>query len=95
MQNELKNLRFSDTDLSAYLITLGYEVSQIEVVKDKRNNKLKAFVHFLGNKDELINLQNKFNNNQVMVVPKEFSKAKKKLNKLIKAEIIKYEIANL
>ena len=84
------NFRYSDTDFIAYMITIGYEYNNIEVVKD-RYNKLKVFVYFLGDKNELINLQNEFKNGKAIINPLYFSINRKKINKLIKGEIIRYQ----
>lgn len=88
------NFRYSDTDFIAYMITLGYEYKNIEIVRDKRN-KLKAFVYFSGDKNELINLQNEFKNGKAIINPLDFSINRKKISKLIKSELLKYQAENL
>lgn len=88
MQKELTDFRISDSDLCAYLMTKGYEPISIEVKEDKRHaNRLKAFTHFLGSKEDFITLQNDYENNKVHINLKEFSIARQKINKLIKNEL--------
>ena len=88
------NFRYSDTDFIAYMITLGYEYNNIEVTTDKRN-KLKAFVYFLGDKNKLINLQEQFKNGKAMVNALDYSLNRKKINKLIKSELLRYQAKRL
>lgn len=90
MQNQV-DFRFSDSDLSAYLLMKGYIPSYIEVKVDKRHrDKLKAFIHFNGDKDEFIKLQEDYNNKEVSINLKEFSIARQQINKMIKNELVTY-----
>lgn len=88
------NFRYSDTDFIAYMMTLGYEYKNIEVTRD-RQNKLKAFVYFSGDKNELINLQEQFKNGKAIVNPLNFSINRKKISKLIRSELIRYQAEQL
>lgn len=88
------NFRYSDTDFIAYLLTLGYVYSEIEVVRDK-NKQLKAFVHFQGEKEELIKIQNDYKNGLLIGNIVNFSNNRKKITKIIKSEILKYQANNL
>jgi hypothetical protein len=93
MQNQMEinkvMFKFSDTDLCAYLMTLGYEPIHIEVIKQKRhNNKIKVYIHFEGDKNEFINIQNKYKDNEVFNIKlNDFSIIKQKLKKMIKDQI--------
>jgi len=84
------NFRYSDTNFISYLITLGYKYNKIEITKDK-NNKLKVFIHFKGEKEELINLHNNFINDNANINVLSFSKNRKQISKTIREEIVKYE----
>lgn len=88
------NFRYSDTDFIAYMITLGYEYNNIEVIRDKRD-KLKAYVYFSGDKNELINLQEEFKNGKTMINLLNYSLNRKKINKLIKSELLRYQAQRL
>jgi glutaredoxin-related protein len=88
------NFRYSDTNFVAYLMSLGYEFNQIEVTQN-REKKLKAFVHFYEDKQLLIDLHSQFRGNQAVVDPLLFSTNLKKISKLIKAELLKFQVANL
>jgi len=90
MQKETVDFRFSDSDLSAYLLLLGYEPSYIEVINDKRHSRIKAFTHFNGYKDDFIKLQQEYQNSKLDVDLLKFSIARQKINKLIKHEIKLY-----
>lgn len=82
--------RYSDSDFVAYLMSLGYKHTNIEIVKD-RFGKIKAFVHFYEVKDELLKHFSDFRNNSVKVDILKFSTNRKIINKLIKSEILKYQ----
>jgi len=84
------NFRYSDTNFISYLITLGYKYNNIEITKDK-HDKIKVFVHFMGEKDELINLYNNFINDNANINVLSFSKNRKQISKTIREEISKYE----
>jgi hypothetical protein len=94
MINEMVDFRFSDSDLATYLILNGYESISIEVIYDKRNDRLKAFTHFYGDKDMFIKLQNEYENDRLLVNPKEFSKTRKQLNLKIKEKLNQYRNQN-
>jgi hypothetical protein len=85
------DFRFSDSDLAAYLIVLGYEPTYIEIIKDKKHdNRLKGFTHFAGDREDFIRIQNEFQTNEIKLNVVEFSKARRKINKLIKEKINEY-----
>jgi hypothetical protein len=84
------DFRFSDTDFSTYLILKGYSPTYIEITNDKKLNKLKAFTHFEGYKEDFIYLQNEYEIGNLLVNPKDFSKTRKKLNELIKSKLNEY-----
>ena len=84
------NFRYSDTNFISYLITLGYKYNNIEITKDK-GNKIKVFVHFIGEKEELIKLHNNFINDNANINVLSFSKNRKQISKTIREEIEKYE----
>jgi len=87
------NFRYSDTNFISYLVTLGYEYNKIEITKDK-NYGIKVFVHFSGEKEELINLYNNFVNGVANINVLSFSKNRKQISKTIRSEIHKYELKN-
>jgi hypothetical protein len=94
MENKY-DFRFSDSDLAAYLLILGYEPSYIEVIIDKKhNNRLKGFIHFLGDKDEYTKLQKQYKNNKVEINLLDFSLARQRINKMVKSEISKCAITS-
>lgn len=96
MQNEIVNFKYSDSDFVTCLILNGYKVNYIEISEDKRNgNRLKAYSHITGNKEELIKYYNSYINGDIRVNPREFSLERKKLNKLIKIELEKYKLHKL
>ena len=84
------NFRYSDTNFISYLITLGYKYNNIEITKDK-DYGIKVFIHFIGEKEELINLYNNFINDNANINVLSFSKNRKQISKIIRAEIAKYE----
>lgn len=84
------NFRYSDTDFIAYLLTLGYKHNQIEVQRD-RYNKIKAFVYFEENKEQLLKLSNQYQNGSLNVNVLEFTKNRRRITKLIKSAIFKYQ----
>jgi hypothetical protein len=53
---------------------------------------LKGFTHFHGDKDEFIRIQNEFQSKEVKLNIVEFSKARKKINKLIKEKISELQL---
>jgi glutaredoxin-related protein len=88
------NFRYSDTDFIAYLMTLNYQYKDIEIIRD-RNKQLKAYVHFEGNKDELIKIQNEYKNGLANANILYFSNNRKKITKILKSEILKYQANNI
>jgi len=88
------NFRYSDTDFIAYLITLGYQYNKIEIIRD-RNKQLKAFVYFIGEKDDLLQIQEEFKNGLVSVNILEFIRNRKIMVKLIKTAILQYQAKNM
>ena len=88
------NYRYSDTDFTAYLMTLGYIYNEIEIVRDK-NKQLKAYIHFEGKKEDLIQLQNNYKDGIVQANILDFTNNRKKITKIIKSEILKYQAENL
>ena len=90
--NNLVDFRFSDSDFATYLTMIGYEYKSIEITEDTRHDKrIKAFIHFDGDKKELIELHNVYLNGSVNINLKDFSIAKQTINKAIKVEIRKFE----
>jgi hypothetical protein len=53
---------------------------------------LGRFTHFHGDKDEFIRIQNEFQSKEVKLNIVEFSKARKKINKLIKEKISELQL---
>jgi len=88
------NFRYSDTDFIAYLITMGYEYNKIEIDKD-RDKHLKAYIYFEGEKDDLIQMQNDYKSGLVSANVLDFSNNRRKITKIIKAEILKYQVNNI
>lgn len=89
MENKY-DFRFSDSDLAAYLVVLGYEPSYVEIVVDKKhNNRLKGFIHFQGDRKDFIKLQEEYRNNKVEINLLDFSLARQRINKMVKSEISK------
>lgn len=91
--NNIVDFRTSSSDFATYLILKGYDYQYIEIVVDKKHyNRLKAFIHFNGNKEELIKLQQKYENGDVLVEPKIFSITRKKLNNIINKQLNTYRL---
>lgn len=88
------NFRFSDSDFSTYLILKGYEPKEIEIIYDKRHDRLKAFTHFEGKKEDFIKLQSEYKQGEILVNPIEFSKTRKELNTIIKNKLNEYRELN-
>lgn len=85
------DFRYNDMDFIAYLLTVGYEYTSIEVALDNRTNKLKGFMHFEGDKNELLDLYNQYKNEELLANVVQMKNNRKKANMLIKSEIIKYQ----
>ena len=89
------DFRTSSSDFATYLMLQGYDLQYIEVIADKRHyNRLKAFIHFKGIKEILIELQRKYDSGNVLVEPIAFSITRKKLNKEIKDNLDKYRLTH-
>ena len=94
MQNEIVDYRYSDTDFIAYLLTLGLEYDFIEVTRD-RSKQLKGYVHFKGEKSKFIELHEKFQNENVDINLIQFCNLRKKISKIIKAELLRHQAQSL
>jgi hypothetical protein len=92
---EKVDFRYSDVDFVSYLLTLGYEYTDIEIIRDNRTNKLKGFVHFNENKLDLINIFEQYQNENVSANVIKLKNNRKKITKLIKAEILKYQASKM
>lgn len=80
------NFRSSDSDFASYLFSLGYRPMFIEVKKDSKE-KYKAFIHFKENKDLLTDLENKYNSQKIEINLKQYSLARKEINRLVNSAI--------
>lgn len=80
------DFRYSDSDFVAYLMSIGYQHSSIEITED-RFGKPKAFVHFYEDKNELLKHFNEFKNGIAQIDVLKFSTNRRLINKLIKCEI--------
>jgi hypothetical protein len=81
--------RYSDSNFSAYLMYLGYSPIGFDIV-EKRGNKPKVFIHFEGNKEILIKLQQEYKNNNVKLNLIEYGKCKNNILKLVRQQLHKY-----
>lgn len=90
----LVNFRYGDTDLAAYLMTLGYEYDKVEVERD-RDRKLRAYIHFYGDKDNLIRSQNEYRDGTAIGNISKFAANRKKIVKTIKSELLRYQAKNI
>lgn len=88
------NFRYSDTDFVAYLLSLGYKYTKIETTKDRRD-RLKVFFYFSEDKSLLLDLQEKYNSNLAKVEPVSLLTNRKRISKLIKSEILRYQATEL
>lgn len=77
------NYRYSDSSFCAYLKYLGYSPISYDIV-EKRGNKPKVFIHFKGDKDELINILNDYKENKVNININEYSNCKSEVLLLIR-----------
>jgi major membrane immunogen (membrane-anchored lipoprotein) len=92
MLNEIVDFRFSDSDLAAYLLMQKYEPTYIEVKVDRRhNNRLKAFIHFTGERGKLINIQRAYRDKTVEINLKDFSIARQQINKIVKNALAEFQ----
>ncbi len=81
--------RYSDSNFCAYLMYLGYSPIGFDIV-EKRGNKPKVFIHFEGEKDILIQLQQDYKNNNVQLNLIEYGKCKDSILKLVKQYLQNY-----
>lgn len=88
------DFRYSDTDFVSYLLSVGYKHTSIEITKDHKDRP-KAFVHFYEDKTELLNRLVEYKESSVKIDPLSFSANRRSINKLIKAEILKYKSSNI
>lgn len=91
---EIITFRYSDVDFISYLMSNGFEYDRIEVTRD-RNKNLKGFVHFTGNKGILLKHFNDYQEGNAIGNVLELKTNRKKISKLIKSEIYKYQANNL
>lgn len=83
--------RYSDSNFCAYLVYLGYSPIGFDVV-EKRGNKPKVFIHFKGDKDNLIQLQRDYKNNNVQLNLIEYGKCKDSVLKMVKQQLNNYYV---
>jgi hypothetical protein len=88
------DFRYSDSDFVAYLLSLGYQFTEIEVTRD-RNGKLKAFIHFIEERDLLISLNDEFKRGKAIINPLVYAIQRKKINKIIKSKLLEYQAKRL
>ncbi len=81
--------RYSDSNFCAYLMYLGYLPIGFDIV-EKRGNKPKVFIHFEGEKEILIQLQQDYKNNNVQLNLIEYGKCKDFILKLVKQQLQNY-----
>jgi len=81
------NFRYSDTDLIAYLMTIGYSYSKIEITN--KDNRVKAYAHFIGEKEDLLRIQEVYKSGESKINIYEFSNHRKMITKAFKEEISK------
>jgi hypothetical protein len=92
---EKVDFRYSDIDFISYLVTIGYEYTHIEVVRDNRTNKLKGYVHFFEDKNELMSIFEDYKNEILTGNIVQLRDTRKKIHKFIKSEILKYQAERL
>jgi hypothetical protein len=88
------NYRYSDSDFIAYLLSLGYEYQEIEITRDK-GGRFKAFAYFHEDKEALLSQFETFRNGEAIIDPLQYSINRKKINKIIKSEILKFQVEQL
>lgn len=81
--------RYSDSNFCAYLKYLGYIPVSHDIV-EKRGNKPKVFIHFKGNKDELIKILKTYKQNKVEINVVKYGKCKSEILNLVKEYLINY-----
>lgn len=92
--SQIVDFRYSDTDYVAFLATLGIEHDYIEVI-DGTNGKPKAYLHIKGEKKKLLQLFDDYKQGNTLVKPLEYSLHRARLNRLVKAEVLKYQASKL
>lgn len=88
------NFRYSDTDFIAYLFSVGYNQNKIEVTRD-RNNQLRVYFYFLGEKEDLINKFKNYEDGKLEGNIKKFCVNRRVITKMIKSELLKYQANEL
>jgi len=83
------NFRYSDSNLCAYLYYLGYCPVEFDIV-EKRGNKPKVFIHFEGNREVLIQLQNEYKNNNIHLNLIKYGECKNYILKMVKHQLQNY-----
>jgi hypothetical protein len=75
--------RYSDSNFCAYLNYLGFEVIGFDIV-EKRGNKPKVFLHYKGNREEFIEIYQKYKSNNISINLIEFGKCKNNILKTVR-----------
>lgn len=81
--------RYSDSNFCAYLNYLGYSPIGFDVI-EKRGNKPKVFLHFEGDRDELVCLYQKYQINDIKINLLEFGKCKNIILKIVREHLTNY-----
>lgn len=81
--------RYSDSSLCAYLLYLGYFPIGFDVV-EKRGNKPKVFIHFNGNKDELLTIYNEYKQKNLELNLVKYTECKNQILKMVKEQLKKH-----
>lgn len=84
------DFRYSDTDFVAYLLTLGYKHTFVEIVKDKQG-MLKGFIHFEEDKDTLLKHLSDYNEGIAKASVIDLKNKRMNVMRIIKAEITKHK----
>lgn len=92
--SEKVTFRYSDVDFVSYLMANGFAYDEIEIVRD-RSHTLKGFVHFTGDKQTLLKHFNDYQQGVAVANVQDLKSNRKKISKLIKSEILKYQANNL
>ena len=95
MNNNIVDFRFSDTDFATYLALKGFTPIYVEVIFDKKHEKLKAFTHFKEDRAVLIELQHKYRDGDAIVNLRQFSSKRKELNNIIRNKLNEYRLNNI
>jgi len=86
---EKVKFNYSEWNLIAYLLYLGYEPVGSNVV-EKRGNPPKVFIQFEGSTDELLDIQNRYVKNEIPINLVTYGKCKDKAVALIKSKLKAY-----